>query len=351
MKRGARLFRYRVMQDLLNAEEVLLLAHHADDLVETMTLSFLKGTFGGRLLQAEHGRILRPFLLLNDIPGRTAILQIVQDRHIPFVQDLTNNAEKHRRNFLRKRILPEIEGEFGALSGRMLRLWEEWKDVQDALDLSAPPSPWEACLFLGQGAARCPVEAWRALPAYFRIMYARRVMLRCAGIDHANSSEYRIPRRFILTLPVLDRNKPSRRAEGFACTFIKEKNWIYLIPTLALSLKKGYFIPVNSGRTCLVHPFADVVLNVRMETSGHYTQQNNFCLRSLGETKKVINQQVPTLKAIVRKVPLWLRDSITVFEDGKKIFGLLYPDLISKSWILAMGKAGMEKQFFVEQVS
>ena len=343
LEAGARLFRYRVMQDLLEPAEFLLTAHHADDLVETRALSFLEGSFGNRMLEARQGRIIRPFLLLSEIPGRKLISRVMEERSIPCMEDSTNSDEVHRRNFLRRRVLPVIEEQYGSLSNPMLRLNEEWKDIQDALKSCAPPSPWKPCAFLGQNAMCCSIEMLNALPLYFRISYSRQAMLRCAGMTHSNSSEYRIPRKFLLDLLLQLKNNSFRKSEGFACTFIREKNRVYLLPTLALWTKKGYVIRVYSGKKALLHPFADVRLKIHTAES----DCRSFYVRNMGETGR--KGHFSGVEAVVKKVPRWLRNSLAVIEDGHAICGVLYPDLMSECWSLAAVET--EKQFFVEQVS
>ena len=349
LEAGARLFRYRAMQDTLKRGEILLTAHHADDRLETMVLAFFQGSFGSRLLPAKRGNIIRPFLLLTDIPGRDLISQMVSDRSIPFVVDSTNNDEKYRRNFLRNSLLPAVNKQFGNLSKRMATLWQQMTNMQEALTFYAPASPWKPCNFLGRHAACCLVQVLKSQPDYFRVLYTRQAMLRCLDMDHANSSEHRIPRRFILDLlPRVDESDSSSKFEGFGCTLIKENKWIYMLPSLALRAKKGYYRPIGAGGSCIVCPLEGLLLSIRMEAVGSW--RTGCVLRTVGETgmSDLARRQVSAVARILSAVPLWMRDGITVLEDEKDILGLVYPNFISGRWEFFSFDSTIQLQLYME---
>lgn len=95
---------------------VLLLAHHADDQIETCLFNFLRGSgsagLGGMRPVSRMGRLTvrRPMLgiLREDITA-------YQKRHrIPFREDASNLETVHTRNKLRHDVLPAIEKALGS---------------------------------------------------------------------------------------------------------------------------------------------------------------------------------------------------------------------------------------------
>ncbi|MBF0485010.1 MAG: tRNA lysidine(34) synthetase TilS [Candidatus Omnitrophica bacterium] len=94
--------------------DFVALAHHEDDLAETVLLRVLRGT-GLRGLRSmapkslmEGVTLIRPFLDIS----RQDIERFVKGRKIPFVMDSTNFDTSFDRNKLRLKVIPFIEKEF-----------------------------------------------------------------------------------------------------------------------------------------------------------------------------------------------------------------------------------------------
>ena len=89
----------------------LLLAHHADDQVETILFNFFRGSglagLAGMKTVTVLGRlsVLRPFLEVS----REEIDAFVRRKRISFREDGSNTSPAHTRNRLRHRLIPEIE--------------------------------------------------------------------------------------------------------------------------------------------------------------------------------------------------------------------------------------------------
>ena len=86
--------------------DALVLAHHADDLAETVLLRILRGTgpAGLAAMRVWDGRHLRPFLSVT----RTEIEAYVTERGLMPRHDATNDALDARRNRIRHELLPQI---------------------------------------------------------------------------------------------------------------------------------------------------------------------------------------------------------------------------------------------------
>jgi tRNA(Ile)-lysidine synthase len=133
----------------------ILLAHHADDLVETFLLNLIRGAgltgLGGmrdvssRQIHGVELTILRPLLSI----WRSDIDKYVRECHLRFREDTTNKNLAPTRNRIRNRIIPYLE----KILDRNIRqnLWrtatiaaeeENWldKEVPDStnVDLSVP---------------------------------------------------------------------------------------------------------------------------------------------------------------------------------------------------------------------
>jgi tRNA(Ile)-lysidine synthase len=97
----------------------VLLAHHAEDQVETCLFNFLRGSGAAGLagMRAETTlevgsvrlRVRRPMLKIR----RAAIDAFLSSRRIRWREDASNRSPEHTRNRLRIRILPALAEEFG----------------------------------------------------------------------------------------------------------------------------------------------------------------------------------------------------------------------------------------------
>jgi tRNA(Ile)-lysidine synthase len=109
-----------------HAADFLFLAHHLDDQAETLLLQLLRGA-GVRGLAAmqEVSRnspqpgvpVVRPLLAV----ARAEILRYARRHRLTWVEDESNDEMALRRNFLRHRILPDIESRFPAYREALVR--------------------------------------------------------------------------------------------------------------------------------------------------------------------------------------------------------------------------------------
>lgn len=108
---AARTARYSVYRQELKSGEVLLLAHHADDQVETVLQRLLRGTgpkgFAGMPRRRELGQgvLSRPLLGV----ARSVIKRWADNRELAYVIDASNQDVRFDRGFLRTEILPKLE--------------------------------------------------------------------------------------------------------------------------------------------------------------------------------------------------------------------------------------------------
>ena len=111
-EQAARQARYDVMRAQLNQDDVLLLAHHADDQAETVLMRLIQGAGVNGLsgmqpwrvqIQGAHRIALwRPWLTVK----RAAISAYAQRIKLPYIDDPTNEAGDNVRSGLRRDIMP-----------------------------------------------------------------------------------------------------------------------------------------------------------------------------------------------------------------------------------------------------
>ena len=116
----ARQARYKIFESLLDKNDQILLAHHRDDVFETILLRLFRGTGVDGLSGLNEkrslgkGEIIRPFLDLS----KSDLEIFVHKNDLPFVEDDTNLNNDFDRNFLRNEIIPFLEKRWSKLPER-----------------------------------------------------------------------------------------------------------------------------------------------------------------------------------------------------------------------------------------
>lgn len=111
----ARKKRYKFYEDILKKyhSHTLLLAHHGDDLIETILMKIIRGSnLEGYAGIKKHSNqfgytIIRPLLTLT----KKDIINYNKDNNIKYYIDTTNNDLNYTRNRLRQKILPLLKQE------------------------------------------------------------------------------------------------------------------------------------------------------------------------------------------------------------------------------------------------
>lgn len=113
-EQAARQARYDVMRGQLNQDDVLLLAHHADDQAETVLMRLIQGAGANGLSGMQPWRIQtkglhrivlwRPWLTIQ----RASISAYAQHLKLPYIDDPTNDGGDNVRSGLRRDIMPVL---------------------------------------------------------------------------------------------------------------------------------------------------------------------------------------------------------------------------------------------------
>lgn len=121
VEEAARSARYAAIESQLQAGDLVLMAHHQQDQVETFFLRLARGAgvkgLAGMAPQRPWGvaTLGRPFI---DV-GRDEIELYADLQGLSWVEDESNSSEKYDRNFLRLRILPGLQERWPELSARV----------------------------------------------------------------------------------------------------------------------------------------------------------------------------------------------------------------------------------------
>lgn len=95
------------VQKVQNAQGIIL-AHHEDDVLETMLLNLIRGTGRKGLSSLQsHAYRLRPLLHMT----KKEILEYAKEHQVAWREDSTNQDMKYKRNYLRHKIMPAMTAE------------------------------------------------------------------------------------------------------------------------------------------------------------------------------------------------------------------------------------------------
>ena len=106
---AARELRYNWFEELRIEQnaDVIGIAHHKDDSVETILINLIRGTGikGLTGIPIINKHIVRPLLAIS----RSEIMEYLHINQVPYVMDHTNEEELYTRNILRLKVLPIFE--------------------------------------------------------------------------------------------------------------------------------------------------------------------------------------------------------------------------------------------------
>jgi tRNA(Ile)-lysidine synthase len=129
---AARNARYTALKSLIGVNDVLLVAQHRDDQLETVLLQLFRGS-GLRGLSAMSGRMsfgrglmLRPLLNVS----KSAIDDYARAHTLNWVEDPSNLSHDYDRNFLRNAVLPLVKQRWPACDKTVARSARHCADAQ-----------------------------------------------------------------------------------------------------------------------------------------------------------------------------------------------------------------------------
>jgi tRNA(Ile)-lysidine synthase len=121
LEEAAREARYQAFESCLGENDLLLMAHHADDQVETVLFRLVRGTgvagLSGMPASRALGRgaLYRPFLNFS----RQQLEAWANERAIEWIEDPSNQDQRFDRNYLRRTIIPALKERWPSLNHRL----------------------------------------------------------------------------------------------------------------------------------------------------------------------------------------------------------------------------------------
>jgi tRNA(Ile)-lysidine synthase len=134
VQEAARALRYQWFDELKNTGgfDFILLAHHADDNIETVLMNFFRGT-GLKGLTAipggskEEKRLLRPLLGVR----RKDIIEYAYKQGLTWVEDSSNSSVKYTRNYFRHELIPSVQKVFPQVEENLLDNIERFTKIHN----------------------------------------------------------------------------------------------------------------------------------------------------------------------------------------------------------------------------
>ena len=131
IQEAARKLRYEWFEDVRKDQgfAYTLLAHHANDNIETMLMNFFRGTglegLTGMPVEKQDEHCLRPMLQLR----RSEIEAFAKENDLTWVEDSSNESNKYTRNFFRNEIIPQLQNVFPQVEENLLKNLQRFGDT------------------------------------------------------------------------------------------------------------------------------------------------------------------------------------------------------------------------------
>ncbi len=183
---AARDARYRLMLDWCKSNDCryLLIAHHADDQVETFLMRLARGSGVDGLAaiqpitERDGVQILRPLLDFS----KAQLIEVCRAHQQSWVEDPSNESDKSTRvRFRKARAVLESEG---LTRERLLSTARHMQRAKDAIDSAVAQFLENKCVLDEYGVARVPVDALSQVPNEVGLRALSRVLSYTSGSDY-----------------------------------------------------------------------------------------------------------------------------------------------------------------------
>jgi len=131
---SARALRYQWFEEVRQQSgyDLIALAHHQNDAIETILLNLTRGTgiAGFHGILPKNGPLVRPLLFL----GRDEIAGIIDKCRMDYVEDSSNASTKYARNKLRLEVIPKLKELNPALEETFEKNLQRFRDLETLLE-------------------------------------------------------------------------------------------------------------------------------------------------------------------------------------------------------------------------
>ena len=279
-------------------------AHTADDNAETVLMHLVRGTglkgLGG--IAPVNGRFLRPMLTVT----RQEVLAFLQEYHLPFVQDSSNDTDQFLRNRLRHHVMPLLKKENPQLAENLSAMAMELRCDAAALE---------------QEGALPSVTQLRQMKQALRSR-ALGAFLKEAGVPEPERRHIRLAESLVFA------EKPSAWAV-FPGGVVIGRKYDRLVrreetePMEEVTLEPGQTVELPMLSLRVHYGPAEEITNTKhiftVNTQGKLVLRS----RQAGDTIR-LNAGSRTLKKLFvdRKIPAAMRNLVPVFSDERGVVGV-----------------------------
>lgn len=138
LEQAARILRYDAFASLKEEYNLscVCLAHNQDDQAETILMHLFRGAgaTGMTGMRIESGFYVRPLLMVS----RSEIERYISSKSINHIEDSTNSDTSYTRNFIRHKILPQIEERYGEVKTNICEMGNIIKENEEFIDSCIP---------------------------------------------------------------------------------------------------------------------------------------------------------------------------------------------------------------------
>ena len=141
---AARKSRYEAFRKFLGPNDLILLAHHAGDQIETALFKLFRGGGGFGLNGMPRERAIgmatlyRPMLTLSKLQ----ILNYARENRLRWIEDSTNREDIFDRNYIRRNIVPAIVNRFAYAENAILDKLERDGRWRSEIEFQPKKSCW-----------------------------------------------------------------------------------------------------------------------------------------------------------------------------------------------------------------
>jgi tRNA(Ile)-lysidine synthase len=332
----ARSARYRVLAEHLRADELLLLAHHRDDQIETALLNLIRGTGLDGLCGMPVSRPIGKARLLRPLLGcsRQELRSEVEAEGLDWIEDPGNQSPDPARNALRHEVLPRVVRRWPAAAETMSRSLDNLAQARAALDSSLAED-------LGRIAGPRPnvisLSGWLELPESRRPLVLRYWLkqLGLPGPDHRHLAQLmnQIDKSRKDAMPLVE--WPGSQVRRFRDQLHASPPLVRLPPGLEFDWQSEVLVlPANLGRLYWLSDGEPATtaprLQVRFRRGGERLQPHDHA----------VSRDLKTLMQGA-DVPPWERDRIPLlYRRGELLsVGDLYA---TESWLRWQAEAALK---------
>jgi tRNA(Ile)-lysidine synthase len=159
IQEAARNLRYEWFEELRQGKSFsfTLLAHHANDNIETVLMNFVRGTglegLTGISVFTVFGYCIRPMLSFT----RSEIEEFARENNLAWVEDSSNVSSRYTRNFFRNEIIPSIKKAYPQAEENILDNIQRFKKISNLYGVLVEELKGRLCKY-NQAEVRIPVK-------------------------------------------------------------------------------------------------------------------------------------------------------------------------------------------------